>query len=390
MRTRRSQGTARAPRAHDPDHAGHRARRRHGERRVHADRHDARRGRRPVRRRLRRHRRRRHRARPRSTSTSSDWTVKPPDGRRLDARARPLRPAGRPPPSATSPTRPRSSPATASRPATARTSASGFDSRTDGRRGHHPVPARLGPLGHRRRARSSSTPSTAEKQHYARRLEGPHHHARRGAQYYDVVGIARFGTVKSLGTATAAVFDLRTAQDAVRQGAAATTRSSSPARRRLRPRTSARRSPPSVGSHRAGADRRGAGPLHPRRAEACSSRSSGSSCSCSASWPILVGAFTIFNTLSITVAQRSREFGLLRMVGAARRQVPRLRAARGAGDRPARLADRARRRLRHRQGPGRRVRLDGPRPARGGHGVRRRARSSSRCSSARSSRCSRA
>ena len=36
---------------------------------------------------------------------------------------------------------------------------------------------------------------------------------------------------------------------------------------------------------------------------------------------ILVGAFTIFNTLSITVAQRTREFGLLRMVGAARRQV---------------------------------------------------------------------
>ena len=36
---------------------------------------------------------------------------------------------------------------------------------------------------------------------------------------------------------------------------------------------------------------------------------------------IFVGAFTIFNTLSITVAQRSREFGLLRMVGAARRQV---------------------------------------------------------------------
>ena len=36
---------------------------------------------------------------------------------------------------------------------------------------------------------------------------------------------------------------------------------------------------------------------------------------------VLVGAFTIFNTLSITVAQRSREFGLLRMVGAGRRQV---------------------------------------------------------------------
>ena len=36
---------------------------------------------------------------------------------------------------------------------------------------------------------------------------------------------------------------------------------------------------------------------------------------------IFVGAFTIFNTLSITVAQRTREFGLLRMVGATRRQV---------------------------------------------------------------------
>ena len=36
---------------------------------------------------------------------------------------------------------------------------------------------------------------------------------------------------------------------------------------------------------------------------------------------MLVGAFTIFNSLSITVAQRTREFGLLRMVGAARRQV---------------------------------------------------------------------
>jgi putative ABC transport system permease protein len=36
---------------------------------------------------------------------------------------------------------------------------------------------------------------------------------------------------------------------------------------------------------------------------------------------IFVGAFTIFNTLSITVAQRTREFAMLRMVGAARRQV---------------------------------------------------------------------
>jgi len=36
---------------------------------------------------------------------------------------------------------------------------------------------------------------------------------------------------------------------------------------------------------------------------------------------IFVGAFTILNTLSITVAQRSREFAMLRTIGASRRQV---------------------------------------------------------------------
>jgi putative ABC transport system permease protein len=36
---------------------------------------------------------------------------------------------------------------------------------------------------------------------------------------------------------------------------------------------------------------------------------------------VFVGAFIIFNTLSITVAQRTKEFGLLRMIGASRRQV---------------------------------------------------------------------
>jgi putative ABC transport system permease protein len=36
---------------------------------------------------------------------------------------------------------------------------------------------------------------------------------------------------------------------------------------------------------------------------------------------LFVGAFTIFNTFSITVAQRTREFGMLRTLGASRRQV---------------------------------------------------------------------
>ena len=36
---------------------------------------------------------------------------------------------------------------------------------------------------------------------------------------------------------------------------------------------------------------------------------------------VFVGAFIIFNTLSITVAQRTRELGMLRALGASRRQV---------------------------------------------------------------------
>ena len=36
---------------------------------------------------------------------------------------------------------------------------------------------------------------------------------------------------------------------------------------------------------------------------------------------LLVGAFMIFNTFSITVAQRTRENGLMRALGASKRQV---------------------------------------------------------------------
>ena len=36
---------------------------------------------------------------------------------------------------------------------------------------------------------------------------------------------------------------------------------------------------------------------------------------------LLVGGFMIFNTFSITVAQRTRENGLLRALGASRRQI---------------------------------------------------------------------
>ena len=57
---------------------------------------------------------------------------------------------------------------------------------------------------------------------------------------------------------------------------------------------------------------------------------------------LFVGAFVIFNTLSITVAQRTREFATLRTLGASRKQVLRSVRLEGLVDRPARLDDRAR------------------------------------------------
>ena len=58
---------------------------------------------------------------------------------------------------------------------------------------------------------------------------------------------------------------------------------------------------------------------------------------------LFVGAFIIFNTFSITVAQRTREFGLLRTLGATRAQIARLGRRRGRDARPRRSGDRPRR-----------------------------------------------
>jgi len=151
--------------------------------------------------------------------------------------------------------------------------------------------------------------ATAEKQHY-----GIGSHVRittpGAANDYTVVGIARFGTVKSLGTATAAVFDLQAAQSLFHKG-----------------------------GHFDSilvAGRHGVAPADVRKAVAAAV---GSTAQVQTARDhdrftlkgldqfisiirtvllifgfvaIFVGAFTIFNTLSITVAQRAREFGLLR------------------------------------------------------------------------------
>jgi putative ABC transport system permease protein len=135
---------------------------------------------------------------------------------------------------------------------------------------------------------------------------------------FEVVGTAKFGTVKSLGVATSAVFDLRAAQELFDRGD--------------------RYDGILVGG------RDGVAPAQLRsdltealpQAQVVTAQKQDRftlegleqfisiiriALLVFGGVAILVGAFTIFNTLSITVAQRTRELGLLRMVGAHRRQV---------------------------------------------------------------------
>ncbi len=142
---------------------------------------------------------------------------------------------------------------------------------------------------------------------------------RGAAQPFTVVGIARFGDVKSLGPATAAVFDLRAAQDLFAKG-------------------------DGVDSVLV-AGREGVPAERVRAAVAAAVGDAGQVQSAAAhdrfafdgldqfisiirtvllvfgGIAVLVGALTIVNSLSMTVAQRTRELALLRLVGAGRGQV---------------------------------------------------------------------
>ena len=139
---------------------------------------------------------------------------------------------------------------------------------------------------------------------------------------YEVTGIATFGGVDSLGGATMAIWDLPTAQTLLRQGR--------PLRRHLDRRQ---------GGHVAGRSRPrrpAAGPREPGGQGLRSSRPRRTPSETNVivnairyfllgfgGIALFVGAFVIFNTLSITVAQRTREFATLRTLGASRKQVMR-------------------------------------------------------------------
>ncbi|MEA2478927.1 MAG: putative transport system permease protein [Thermoleophilaceae bacterium] len=136
---------------------------------------------------------------------------------------------------------------------------------------------------------------------------------------FRVVGIATFGSVKSIGTATFAIFDLRTAQSLyAKQG---------------RYDEVLVHAAPGTGAAalRTGLERRLGTAVDVQSAKAQDRFTlDGLNHFIGIIQKILigfglvsvfVGAFIIFNTLSITVAQRTRELGLLRSLGASRRQV---------------------------------------------------------------------
>jgi putative ABC transport system permease protein len=136
---------------------------------------------------------------------------------------------------------------------------------------------------------------------------------------YRIVGVARFGSVESIGTATAAIFSLPVAQQmfgkvgryddvlvAAKPGVSASAL-----------RSSLRASlPPTVGVRSAYQDDRFT--LDGLRHFISFIKVF---LLVFAVVALVVGAFTIFNTLSITVAQRTRELATLRTVGASRRQL---------------------------------------------------------------------
>ncbi|HWL33015.1 MAG TPA: ABC transporter permease, partial [Gaiellaceae bacterium] len=139
------------------------------------------------------------------------------------------------------------------------------------------------------------------------------------AQEFEIVGIAKYGDLSSIGGATFAIFDIPTAQkllgkegklDAVQAAAAEGT---APEELTQRIRTAL------------GGDftvRTGVEEADEQSSEIATFTTIIRYFLLSfAGIALFVGAFVIFNTLSITVAQRMREFATLRTLGASRRQV---------------------------------------------------------------------
>ena len=141
----------------------------------------------------------------------------------------------------------------------------------------------------------------------------------RPAEEFEVVGLAQYGSTRSLGSATFAAFSLEEAQRLFdREGqydqisvAAADGVSADELVKELRGTLPADKVNVRTGVQQADEDSESAAFVDFIRYFLLAF----------AGIALFVGAFVIFNTLSITVAQRTREFATLRTIGASRRQV---------------------------------------------------------------------
>jgi putative ABC transport system permease protein len=141
----------------------------------------------------------------------------------------------------------------------------------------------------------------------------------RPKQEFTLTGIAKYGEVSSLGTATFAVFELETAQRLLdRQGEFDAI--SVAAKEGVSPEQLVAEIEPIIPPE---------AKVQTGQTEAQDQKDEISEFTrfieyfllAFAAIALFVGAFVIFNTLSITVAQRTREFATLRTIGASRRQV---------------------------------------------------------------------
>jgi putative ABC transport system permease protein len=139
------------------------------------------------------------------------------------------------------------------------------------------------------------------------------------AREFEVVGIARYGSVSSLGSATFAIFDLQTGQALLqKEGELDTVQAA--AAPGVTPEELVQRLRLELGS--SVAVNTGTEQAEEDSSEiATFTRIIRYFLLTFAGVALFVGAFVIFNTLSITVAQRTREFATLRTIGASRRQV---------------------------------------------------------------------
>jgi putative ABC transport system permease protein len=160
--------------------------------------------------------------------------------------------------------------------------------------------------------------STAEDKHY-KPGDTIKVAARGPAQPFEVSGVVTFGNVKSIGNATLAVFTLREAQALFKREGKVDTilvRGRKDVSKKQLVSALKAAMPPSVTVESAKSqDRFDIGGLKDFLNILQKILLGFGAVS------VFVGAFIIFNTLSITVAQRTKEFALLRTLGASRRQV---------------------------------------------------------------------